>query len=136
MTLNRIGRSGLDYTEPLLFDRTSPGRMCSSFPVDAEAEKLDHKAITALYGDDAQPEDETFNIPEISELELARHYTRLSRWNHSIDLGAYPLGSCTMKYNPKINEWAARLEGFASLHPYLPEERLQGALSILSLIHI
>ena len=80
-----------------------------------------------MFGEDAQPADESFNIPEISELELSRHYTRLSRWNHAIDLGAYPLGSCTMKYNPKINEWAARLEGLTSLHPYLPEHRLQGA---------
>ena len=131
MSQTRIGRAGLDYAESILFERTSPGRVCSSIPHDSNAEAIDQAALEALYGEDAQPADEPFNIPEISELELSRHYTRLSRWNHAIDLGAYPLGSCTMKYNPKINEWAARLDGFANLHPYLPESRLQGALSIM-----
>ena len=131
MTRGQIGRSGLDYSEGIIFDRTSPGRVCSSFPRDPGAEALDDDALEALYGDEARAADEAIEIPEISELELSRHYTRLSRWNHAIDLGAYPLGSCTMKYNPKINEWAARLEGFTNLHPYLPEKRLQGALSIM-----
>ncbi len=56
-------------------------------------------------------------LPEVSEIDVVRHYTRLSQLNHSIDTGFYPLGSCTMKYNPKVNEVAARLPGFASLHP-------------------
>ena len=103
----------------------------SNFPTDPKAQQLDESALGAIFGEDIRTEENAFNIPEISELELSRHYTRLSRWNHAIDLGAYPLGSCTMKYNPKINEWAARLEGFSALHPYLPEERLQGALSIM-----
>ena len=110
MSQPRIGRSGLDYAEPILFERTSPGRVCSSIPPDSNADAIDQAKLESLFGEDAQPADESFNIPEISELELSRHYTRLSRWNHAIDLGAYPLGSCTMKYNPKINEWAARLE--------------------------
>jgi glycine dehydrogenase subunit 2 len=70
-------------------------------------------------------------LPEMAELEVVRHFTRLSQLNHSIDTGFYPLGSCTMKYNPRVNEWAARLEGFASLHPYQPVEQVQGALQVL-----
>jgi glycine dehydrogenase subunit 2 len=71
-------------------------------------------------------------LPEMSELEVVRHFTRLSQLNHSIDTGFYPLGSCTMKYNPRVNEWAARLEGFAALHPYQPVDQVQGALQVLS----
>jgi glycine dehydrogenase subunit 2 len=70
-------------------------------------------------------------LPELSELEVVRHFTRLSQLNHAIDTGFYPLGSCTMKYNPRVNEWAARLEGFADLHPYQPVEQVQGALQLL-----
>ena len=70
-------------------------------------------------------------FPELSEVEIIRHFTRLSHWNYGVDSGFYPLGSCTMKYNPKINEDLARLPGFASAHPYLPEELSQGALQIL-----
>jgi glycine dehydrogenase subunit 2 len=69
-------------------------------------------------------------MPELSEVDVIRHFTRLSTWNYHIDLGLYPLGSCTMKYNPKINEHMARLHGFAQAHPYMPEERIQGALDI------
>ncbi len=70
-------------------------------------------------------------LPSCSEQEICTHFTRLSRKNFCIDTNSYPLGSCTMKYNPKINEWAARLYGFTSLHPYLPETHIQGALSIM-----
>ncbi len=67
-------------------------------------------------------------LPEVSEIDVARHYVRLSQMNHAIDTGFYPLGSCTMKYNPKVNEAAARLPGFAALHPLQAEESVQGAM--------
>ena len=70
-------------------------------------------------------------FPEVSEIEVIRHFTRLSTWNYAIDLGMYPLGSCTMKYNPRVNEFVARLDGLATEHPYQPEELSQGCLKIL-----
>ncbi len=70
-------------------------------------------------------------LPELSEIEVVRHYVELSQKAYGVDNGFYPLGSCTMKYNPKINEWAARLPGFAGLHPYQPGETIQGALELL-----
>src|SRR5690606_34711989 len=70
-------------------------------------------------------------LPEVSELGVVRHFTRLSQLNHSVDSGFYPLGSCTMKYNPKINEDVAGLDGFADLHPLQPEETCQGALQVI-----
>jgi len=76
-----------------------------------------------------RPEIEGF--PELSETEVVRHYTRLSRLNYAIDLGLYPLGSCTMKYNPKINEKVARLPGLADIHPQMPEESAQGCLRLM-----
>ena len=63
------------------------------------------------------------NFPEVSEVEAIRHFTRLSTHNYAIDLGLYPLGSCTMKYNPRVNEQVARIEGLAWAHPYQPESR-------------
>lgn len=69
-------------------------------------------------------------LPEVSEVEAVRHFTELSTRAYGVDSGFYPLGSCTMKYNPKINEWAARLPGFAGLHPYQPEATVQGALQL------
>ena len=71
------------------------------------------------------------NMPEVSEIEIIRHFTRLSTWNYAIDLGMYPLGSCTMKYNPRVNEVVARVEGIANGHPYQPEKISQGALRII-----
>jgi len=75
--------------------------------------------------------DEPPPLPELSEREITRHFTQLAQRMMSVDANFYPLGSCTMKYNPKINEWAANLEGFASLHPYQPEDDLQGAMELL-----
>jgi glycine dehydrogenase subunit 2 len=71
-------------------------------------------------------------FPELSEVEVIRHFTRLSTWNYAIDLGMYPLGSCTMKYNPRINELVARLEGLAWAHPYQPESLSQGAMEVFA----
>src|SRR5208337_3321204 len=70
-------------------------------------------------------------LPEVSEVEIIRHFTRLSTWNYAVDHGMYPLGSCTMKYNPRINEVVARLDGIAGTHPYQPEQNSQGALRIM-----
>ena len=70
-------------------------------------------------------------LPELNEPEVVRHYVNLSQLNYAIDTGFYPLGSCTMKFNPKLNEWAARLPGFATLHPLAPDETAQGTLQLL-----
>ncbi|HHT68593.1 MAG TPA: aminomethyl-transferring glycine dehydrogenase subunit GcvPB, partial [Firmicutes bacterium] len=75
--------------------------------------------------------DEPPALPEVSELEVVRHYTQLSRLNHGVDVGFYPLGSCTMKYNPRVNEDVTSLPGFAAIHPYQPEETVQGALELM-----
>jgi glycine dehydrogenase subunit 2 len=75
--------------------------------------------------------DEIQGFPEISELEVIRHFTRLSTWNYGVDTGLYPLGSCTMKYNPRVNEVVARMEGLATDHPYGPEPLVQGCLRVL-----
>jgi glycine dehydrogenase subunit 2 len=93
---------------------------------------LDVPAVDAkkLFGNLART-DSGPSLPEVSEVEVTRHYTRLSRWNYAIDLGLYPLGSCTMKYNPKVNERAARMPGFAGLHPAQPESTVEGALELM-----
>ena len=79
----------------------------------------------------AAPRDRPPALPELSEPEIVRYYTRLSRLNHSIDLGIYPLGSCTMKYNPKVNDELAAMPGFTTLHPYQAEEDVQGTLELM-----
>ena len=71
-------------------------------------------------------------FPEVSEVEAIRHFTRLSTWNYAIDHGMYPLGSCTMKYNPRINELVARIEGLAWAHPYQPEALSQGSMEVMA----
>ena len=74
---------------------------------------------------------ESAALPEVSEIEIVRHFTRLSTWNYAVDHGMYPLGSCTMKYNPRVNEVVARLDGIAGTHPYQPAQHAQGALCIM-----
>ncbi len=111
---------------PVIFERGAPGRVGYSLPPsDVPDEPLD--AIIPASHRRTRPA----ALPEVSELDVVRHYTALSHRNYSIDEGFYPLGSCTMKYNPKINEDVARLPGFARLHPYQPEELAQGALQLL-----
>ncbi|MCC6875623.1 MAG: aminomethyl-transferring glycine dehydrogenase subunit GcvPB [Sandaracinaceae bacterium] len=117
--------SGIAFVEPLVFERGSKGRSgASSPPLDVPAADP-----AALYGDAFRKDAPA--LPECSEPEVFRHYVRLSQLNFSIDTSFYPLGSCTMKYNPKVNEWAARLPGFARLHPYAPERMWQGALELM-----
>src|SRR5881296_249477 len=111
--------------ESLLFEEGSPGRRAFDLsPLDVPLKQM---------GDLMDPEllrGEIDGMPELSEVDVIRHFTRLSTWNYHIDLGLYPLGSCTMKYNPKINERVAHLEGFAFAHPYLPAQMIQGALEV------
>jgi glycine cleavage system P protein (glycine dehydrogenase) subunit 2 len=122
----RAARQHITRNEGLIFERTSPGKSGVELP------PLDVPAVEAqevLGGDIYRAEVEGF--PEVSELEVIRHFTRLSTWNYGVDTGLYPLGSCTMKYNPRINEVVARLEGLATDHPYAPETLVQGCLKVL-----
>ena len=109
-------------TEPLIFELSSPGRVGFSLPeVDMdEAPPLDRKYLR-----------ENLDMPEVSEIDVMRHFVRLSQKNYSIDTNMYPLGSCTMKYNPKLHEDVAIMPGWAQIHPYQPEECAQGALQVM-----
>jgi glycine dehydrogenase subunit 2 len=118
-------RTGLAFDEPLIFERGSPGRHGASLPPN-DVPEVD---AAALLGESFRSEPAP--LPSVSEPEAFRHFVRLSQQNFAIDIGMYPLGSCTMKYNPKVNEWAARLSGFARLHPYAPEGLMQGALELM-----
>ncbi len=111
---------------PLIFEKSKPGRKAYSLPeLDVpKSEKRDLLPDWAIRNQHA-------SLPEISEVDLVRHYTALSRRNFGVDQGFYPLGSCTMKYNPKINEDVAALSGFNNIHPYQPEELAQGALQLM-----
>ncbi|MBI3014695.1 MAG: aminomethyl-transferring glycine dehydrogenase subunit GcvPB [Candidatus Tectomicrobia bacterium] len=117
---------GLQFDEPLIFERSRPGRRAASLPSCDVPEVSPGSVIPSHLLRDEIP-----GFPEVSEPEVVRHFTRLSQWNFGIDVGFYPLGSCTMKYNPRVNEEAARLPGFAQAHPYLPDELCQGALQLL-----
>ena len=113
--------------EDLIFERSSPGKSGAELPpLDVPAVALED----ALGADYVRPDIEGF--PEVSELEVLRNFTRLSTWNYGIDTGLYPLGSCTMKYNPRVNEAVAALPGLATDHPYTPESLAQGCLKILA----
>ncbi|MBM3463684.1 MAG: glycine dehydrogenase subunit 2 [Armatimonadetes bacterium] len=112
----------MTFAEPLIFEVGAPGRRCVQPPPDETAE---------ISLDDLAVEPTLPVLPEVSELDLLRHFTRLSHRNFSIETHFYPLGSCTMKYNPKINERTARMSGFAHLHPYQSEADLQGALELM-----
>jgi glycine dehydrogenase subunit 2 len=109
--------------QPTLFERSRPGRGGDKIPHPPK-DALDR--IPAAARRKAPPA-----LPEVNEPEVVRHYVNLSHLNYSIDSGFYPLGSCTMKFNPKLNEWAARLPGFATLHPLAPDEVAQGTLQLL-----
>src|SRR5690606_23036450 len=106
--------SGLQFREPCIFELGPPGRH------GASAGRLDVPSVSSERHFGAVSRTSAAELPEVSEPEAVRHFVRLSQWNFCIDSQFYPLGSCTMKYNPKVNEWAARLPGFAHLHPYLP----------------
>lgn len=118
-------RPHITQNEPLIFERSSPGKKAYQLP-DLDVPAVDSKEL--LGADNVR--DEIPGFPEVSEVDVIRHYTRLSTWNYAIDLGLYPLGSCTMKYNPRLNEHVARLEGLAWGHPYQPEKLSQGAFRV------
>ena len=122
--MTTIATQGLQFREPLIFERSSPGRVAASLPKSATSATGEVKIPDALVRKSAP------RWPEVSEPEAVRHFLRLSQQNYGIDTGFFPLGSCTMKYNPKINEDAARMEGFADLHPLAPASWLQGALAL------
>jgi len=107
--------------EPLIFEISSPGRKAFTLP-DLDVPECD---LPAGY------EREDLDLPEVSELDFVRHFTHLSQMNYSIDTVFYPLGSCTMKYNPKVNERAAAIEGLTHVHPLQPEATVQGSLQLM-----
>src|ERR1035438_6398738 len=121
-------RSHPTQNEALLFEKSSPGKRAYKLsPLDVppvDAASLLGAAHRATPGE----------LPELSEIEIIRHFTRLSTWNYAIDLGMYPLGSCTMKYNPRVNEYVARIEGLAEAHPYRPDSLAQGILEVIDLL--
>ena len=126
-TLGKV-RSHPTQNEGLVFEKSSPGKRAYKLaPLDVP--EVDPAALLGgLHRED------TGMLPELSEIEIIRHFTRLSTWNYAIDLGMYPLGSCTMKYNPRVNELVARIEGLAEAHPYQPEALSQGSLEIVELL--
>jgi len=113
--------------ESLIFERSQTGRVGYRLPkLDVEEMNLDEILPAEL-----RRTDDLEGVPEVSEVDVIRHFTRMSTWNFSIDLGMYPLGSCTMKYNSRLNEKVARIAGFTNLHPLAPEEESQGALELI-----
>jgi len=115
------GNRGLQIEEPLLFEQNKPGRSGVDLPEPpATADRLGGARRAAPIG-----------LPGLSEPQVVRHFTRLSQKNYAIDTGLYPLGSCTMKHNPRLNEKLARLPGFADLHPLQPVSTVQGALELI-----
>jgi glycine dehydrogenase subunit 2 len=113
--------------ESLIFERSQAGRVGYRLPkLDVEETSLDELMPARL-----RRSDDLAGVPEVSEVDVIRHFTRISTWNFSIDLGMYPLGSCTMKYNSRLNEKVARTAGLVNLHPLAPEAEAQGALELI-----
>ena len=118
---NIAGNKGLQIEEPLIFEQGTTGRTGVDLPIAVESlDNLGELKRTNPIG-----------LPGLSEPEVVRHYTRLSRNNYAIDMGFYPLGSCTMKHNPRLNERLASLPGLADIHPLQPESTVQGALAVI-----
>ncbi|MGW8959577.1 aminomethyl-transferring glycine dehydrogenase subunit GcvPB [Paenibacillus sp. NPDC055715] len=115
-----------EQDQALIFELSRPGRIAYSLP---ECD-VPRRPVAELLPDYAQ-RSEPAALPEVYEIDVIRHYTALSRRNFGVDNGFYPLGSCTMKYNPKVNEDVARYAGFAKIHPYQPEDSIQGAMALL-----
>jgi glycine dehydrogenase subunit 2 len=124
--MKAIRDAGLIQDELLLFEHGSKGRRGYSLPRwDIEEVEPANRIPAQLI------RKELDGFPQLSEVDVVRHFTRLSQWNYGVDSGLYPLGSCTMKYNPKVNEEAARMSDFAHLHPYAPEDLSQGVLKLM-----
>ncbi|HEV2705128.1 MAG TPA: aminomethyl-transferring glycine dehydrogenase subunit GcvPB [Pyrinomonadaceae bacterium] len=117
----------ITQNEDLIFERSQPGRRGYMLP----ALDVDETPIDELLPAELRRTDDLEGVPELSEVDAVRHFTRISTWNYNIDLGMYPLGSCTMKYNSRLNERVARIGGFANLHPLATEEDAQGALEVI-----
>ncbi|GAC1644941.1 MAG: aminomethyl-transferring glycine dehydrogenase subunit GcvPB [Acidobacteriaceae bacterium] len=116
----------ITQNEGLIFEKSSPGKKAYRLP-ELDVPTID---VQAALGEHAR--EDLGNMPEVSEIEVIRHFTRLSTWNYAIDLGMYPLGSCTMKYNARINEHVARFDGIGTAHPYQPESLSQGVMQIMA----
>jgi len=123
----RKSRPHVSQNESLLFERSSPGKRGYQLP-ELDVPAVDAEQVLGA----GKVRDEIEGFPEVSEVEAIRHFTRLSTWNYAIDLGMYPLGSCTMKYNPRVNELVARTEGLAWAHPYQPEALSQGCMEVMA----
>jgi glycine dehydrogenase subunit 2 len=119
-------RQHINQNEQLVFENSSPGKRGYQLPA-LDVPAVDAAAVLGAQNTRREIED----FPEVSEVEAIRHFTRLSTHNYAIDLGLYPLGSCTMKYNPRVNEQVARIEGLAWAHPYQPESLSQGILEVM-----
>ncbi|MGA8044191.1 MAG: aminomethyl-transferring glycine dehydrogenase subunit GcvPB [Terracidiphilus sp.] len=126
-TLGKV-RPHQTQNEGLVFEKSAPGKRGYKLPA------LDVPPVDVSEALGAAAREHKALLPELSEIEIVRHYTRLSTWNYAIDLGMYPLGSCTMKYNPRVNEWVARIEGLAEAHPYRPDHLAQGQLQVIDLL--
>jgi len=129
MTITKVTQHPTQ-NEGLIFDRSQKGRVGYRLP-KLDVEEINIDSILAA---ELRRNDDLDGVPEVSEVDVVRHFTRISTWNYSIDLGMYPLGSCTMKYNSRLNEKVARIGGFAGLHPLAPEEESQGALELMYLL--
>lgn len=118
--------SGVLSMQKLIYEQSRPGRTAEVLPSAGIPTKSPSQLIPQQFIRSKPPA-----LPEVSELDVMRHFVRLSYLNHNIDKGFYPLGSCTMKYNPKVNDAMAALEGFRELHPWQPDDQIQGALELL-----
>src|SRR5512140_3721544 len=126
MTIKKVTQHP-SQNEKLIFERSQTGRVGYRLPkLDVEETSLDDLLPAELRRTDGLD-----GVPEVSEVDVIRHFTRISTWNYSIDTGMYPLGSCTMKYNSRLNEKVARIDGFAGLHPLAPVADSQGALEMM-----
>jgi glycine dehydrogenase subunit 2 len=124
----RKATTHISQNEGLIFEKSSPGKKAYKLP------PLDVPEVDSAKLLGKQAREDLGQMPEVSEIEIIRHYTRISTWNYAVDHGMYPLGSCTMKYNARVNEAVARLTGLAEAHPYQPERISQGALRILKML--
>ena len=123
--MTRKATRHVNQNEGLIFEKSSAGKAAWKLP-PLDVPEVDPQALLG-----AAERKDLGGMPEVSEIEIIRHFTRMSTWNYAIDLGMYPLGSCTMKYNPRVNEIVVRQEGLANGHPYQPEKVSQGALRII-----
>ena len=130
MSAIRKATTHISQNEGLIFEKSSAGKKAYKLP------PLDVPDVdpAKLLGEQAR--EDLGHMPAVSEIEIIRHYTRLSTWNYAVDHGMYPLGSCTMKYNARVNEYVARLMGLAEAHPYQPERVSQGALLIQQMLRV